>query len=49
MPPWLPFAADAEAAGLVLLAEPDMVWVGSAGARHRSVDPARSLSAVTGQ
>ena len=49
MPPWLPFAADAEVAGLVLLAAPDMVWTGSAGARHRSVDPARSLSAVTGQ
>jgi alkylation response protein AidB-like acyl-CoA dehydrogenase len=49
MPPWLPFAADAEVAGLVLLAAPDLVWTGSAGARHRSVDPARSLSAVTGQ
>jgi alkylation response protein AidB-like acyl-CoA dehydrogenase len=48
MPPRLPFAADAEVAGLVLLAAPDMVWAGSAGARHRSVDPARSLSAVTG-
>jgi len=49
MPPWLPFAADAEAAGLVLLAEPDAVWVGTAGVRHRSVDPARSLSVVTGR
>jgi alkylation response protein AidB-like acyl-CoA dehydrogenase len=49
MPPWLPFAADAEVAGLVLLAERDVVSVGRAGARHRSVDPARSLSAVTGQ
>ena len=48
MPPRLPFAADAEVAGLVLLAAPDMVWQGSAGARRRSVDPARSLSVVTG-
>jgi alkylation response protein AidB-like acyl-CoA dehydrogenase len=48
MPPRLPFAADAEAAGLVLLAEPDAVSVGRAGTRHRSVDPSRSLSAVTG-
>ena len=49
VPPWLPFAADAEAAGLVLLAEPDVVWTASAGARHQSVDPARSLFTVTGQ
>jgi len=48
MPPRLPFAADAEAAGLVLLAEPDAVSVGRAGTRHRSVDPSRSLSVVTG-
>ena len=49
MPPRLPFAADAEAAGLVLLAEGDVVRVASAGERHRSVDPARTLSAVTGR
>ncbi|MGD0704967.1 MAG: acyl-CoA dehydrogenase family protein [Trebonia sp.] len=49
MPPWLPLAADVEVAGLVLLADGDMIWPGRAGARHRSVDPARSLSAVTGQ
>jgi alkylation response protein AidB-like acyl-CoA dehydrogenase len=49
MPPWLPFAADAEVAGLVLLAEADVVWAGSAAAAHRSVDPARSLSVVTGR
>jgi alkylation response protein AidB-like acyl-CoA dehydrogenase len=48
MPPWLPFAADAEAAGLVLLAEPNAVSVGRAGTRHRSVDPSRSLSLVVG-
>jgi len=49
MPPRLPFAADAEVAGLVLLADGDVVWAGRAGAVHRSVDPARSLSAVTGE
>jgi alkylation response protein AidB-like acyl-CoA dehydrogenase len=48
MPPRLPFAADAEVAGLVLLAEADAVSVGRAGLRHRSVDPSRSLSVVTG-
>lgn len=49
MPPRLPFAADAEAAGLVLLAEADVVRVaGTGGARYRSVDAARSLTAVTG-
>jgi hypothetical protein len=47
-PPWLPFAAGAEAADLALLAEPDVVSVGRAEARHRSVDPTRSLSVVTG-
>jgi alkylation response protein AidB-like acyl-CoA dehydrogenase len=49
LPPWLPYAADADAAGLVLLAEPGAVWLATAGAGHRSVDPARSLSEVTGR
>jgi alkylation response protein AidB-like acyl-CoA dehydrogenase len=48
MPPALPFAADAGSAGLVLLAEPDVVIVGRADAPRRSVDPTRSLSVVTG-
>jgi alkylation response protein AidB-like acyl-CoA dehydrogenase len=48
LPPQLPFAADAEATGLVLLADPATVSVGRPGPRHRSVDPSRSLSAVTG-
>jgi alkylation response protein AidB-like acyl-CoA dehydrogenase len=48
MPPWLPLAADAEIAGLTLLADGDVVWAGRAGARRRSVDPTRSLSAVAG-
>jgi alkylation response protein AidB-like acyl-CoA dehydrogenase len=46
VPPRLPFAADTEAAGLVLLAEDGVVYRGRVGARHRSVDPARSLSEV---
>ena len=48
VPPWLPFAADAEATGLVLLAEPDVIWAARTGARQQSVDPARSLFSVTG-
>ena len=49
MPPWLPYAADADAAGLILLAEPGAVRLATAGARHPSVDPARSLSEVGGE
>jgi alkylation response protein AidB-like acyl-CoA dehydrogenase len=48
MPPWLPWAVDADAAGLVLLATGDTVRLAGAGARYRSVDPGRSLSQVTG-
>jgi len=44
MPPQLPFAADAGAAGLVLLAEDGAVYRARLGATRRSVDPARSLS-----
>lgn len=46
IPPRLPFAADAEAAGLMLLIEAGVVRLARPGARHRSVDPARSLSEV---
>jgi alkylation response protein AidB-like acyl-CoA dehydrogenase len=49
LPPRLPYAADADAAGVVLLAEADTVWLAEAGARHRSVDPARSLFEVSGR
>ena len=52
MPPWLPYAADAEAAGLVLLAGDGAVYRAyrvRPGAGHRSVDPARSLSEVRGE
>jgi alkylation response protein AidB-like acyl-CoA dehydrogenase len=48
MPPRLPFAADADAAGLVLLAQDGVVYRGHPGARHQSADPARSLSEVRG-
>ena len=48
MPPWLPWAVDAGAAGLVLLAAGDTVRLAGTGARYRSVDPGRSLSQLTG-
>jgi alkylation response protein AidB-like acyl-CoA dehydrogenase len=47
-PPWLPFAADADAAGLVLLAEPGSVRLGVVRQCHQSVEAARTLSEVTG-
>jgi hypothetical protein len=46
MPPDLPFALDADVAGLVLLtagAAPDTISLGEPAARHRSADPARAL------
>jgi alkylation response protein AidB-like acyl-CoA dehydrogenase len=48
MPPRLPFAADAGAAGLVLLVRDGVVYRARPGPTHRSVDPARSLSEVHG-
>jgi alkylation response protein AidB-like acyl-CoA dehydrogenase len=48
MPPWLPWAVDADAAGLALLAAGDTVRLAAPAARYRSVDPGRSLSQVTG-
>jgi alkylation response protein AidB-like acyl-CoA dehydrogenase len=47
-PPVVPFAADTEAAGLVVLADDDELWLAAADRRHQSVDPARAVSAVTG-
>jgi len=46
-PPWLPCAADADCAGLVLLAEPGRLSLAEAGELHRSVDPARTLAEIT--
>jgi alkylation response protein AidB-like acyl-CoA dehydrogenase len=48
VPPWLPCAADADAAQLVLFAEPSAVRLAVPGARHQSVDPSRSVSEVRG-
>jgi alkylation response protein AidB-like acyl-CoA dehydrogenase len=50
LPPWLPFAVDADAAHLILLADGDVLRLATAAARYQSVDPARSLSqACAGQ
>ena len=48
LPPRLPYAADADAAGLVLLAEGDTIRLAKPGLARRSVDPARSLFEVSG-
>lgn len=42
-PPRLPYAVDADAAGLILLADGDVLRLATAVARHPSVDPARWL------
>jgi alkylation response protein AidB-like acyl-CoA dehydrogenase len=47
LPPRVPRAVDAAAAGLVLLATDDGVTEGAAGERHQSVDPSRRLYDVT--
>ena len=47
-PPLLPFAADVNVAGLVLLADPGSLRMGEPGPVHRSVTEARTLSEVTG-
>jgi alkylation response protein AidB-like acyl-CoA dehydrogenase len=47
LPPQMPRAVDAEAAGLVLLATADGVAVAEPGQRHESVDPSRRLYDVT--
>jgi alkylation response protein AidB-like acyl-CoA dehydrogenase len=47
-PPWVPYAADAEVAGLAVVAGHDSVLLGSTGVTHRSVDPARTLTELAG-
>lgn len=47
MPPHVPRAVDAAAAGLVLLATDEAVTEGAAGEFHQSVDPSRRLYDVT--
>ncbi|MGE5135418.1 MAG: acyl-CoA dehydrogenase family protein, partial [Gemmatimonadota bacterium] len=49
LPPQLPYAADANAAGVVLLVDGDTLWLAAAGEPRRSVDPARTLSATRGE
>jgi hypothetical protein len=44
LPPRLPYAADADAAGLILLADGDVLRLATAAGQRPSVDPARSLS-----
>jgi alkylation response protein AidB-like acyl-CoA dehydrogenase len=46
LPPELPYALDADAAGLVLLAEGGAVWRAVPGTPLRSIDPARRLFEV---
>ncbi len=46
VPPVVPFAADAEVAGLVLLAERGSLSAGTPGSAHRSVDASRTLTEV---
>ena len=45
-PPLLPWALDADIAGLVLLADAGSVWLATPGARLTSADPARRLFEV---
>ena len=47
LPPVVPWAVDADAAGLVLLAADGAVSDGCAGDHHESVDPSRRLFTVT--
>ncbi len=46
-PPIVPYAADADAAGLVLLAEAGSLWVGSPGSVRRSVDASRTVTEIS--
>jgi len=46
-PPWLPYAADPDAADLVLLAEPGVVRLARTGTVHASMDPTRRLAEVS--
>jgi alkylation response protein AidB-like acyl-CoA dehydrogenase len=47
LPPHVPYAVDADTAGLVLLAGDSGVTEADAGERHESVDPSRRLYDVT--
>lgn len=47
LPPLVPRAVDADAAGLILVADNAQVWDGVAGQQHESVDPSRKLFDVS--
>jgi alkylation response protein AidB-like acyl-CoA dehydrogenase len=47
LPPQVPRAVDADAAGLILVAADDAVREGAPGDQHESVDPSRKLFDVT--
>lgn len=47
-PPRLPYAVDADTAGLVLLVTADTVWLASPGTQHQSVDGTRRLAELHG-
>ncbi|KUH79995.1 MULTISPECIES: acyl-CoA dehydrogenase family protein [unclassified Mycobacterium] len=47
LPPHVPYAVDADTAGLILMADNSEVREGAAGARHESVDPSRKLFDVS--
>src|SRR5215208_2968451 len=47
LPPQVPRALDADAAGVVLVAADDAVRAGTAGDQHESVDPSRKLFDIT--
>ncbi|BBY45489.1 acyl-CoA dehydrogenase family protein [Mycolicibacterium celeriflavum] len=47
LPPHVPYAVDADTAGLILVADNNEVRDGAAGAQHESVDPSRKLFEVS--
>lgn len=47
-PPVVPYAADADAAGLVLLVSAGSVWLARPGPQHQSVDGTRRLAELHG-
>lgn len=49
LPPRSPYAADAAAAGLVLLVDSGGLWLARPGDPQQSVDPARTVSLAYGQ
>jgi alkylation response protein AidB-like acyl-CoA dehydrogenase len=49
VPPSVPYALDADVAGVVLVVEADVLRLAAPGTRHRSVDGARWLFELSGQ